>query len=373
MVTADGLPTVQINGVVWTQVSGRRPGLRGRRVHLRPARRSRPGTRRAAALEPDLLQPAHRHAEHLRARSSTARSGRWPSRRTAQTLYVGGQLHQGRSVHPQPVRRLPDLRRSAADQAPQLQRHRQRAHGDRAARCMRAAPSPPSTAWPDPGWPRSTPYSGALTGWAPDGRRHRPGAHPDRRPDQGHRRRQLRYGSTGWSPTGCRPWTPSTRRSPPLEHQHCGQGLRSTTRRSSAWPPTATRSTAPGTPSAAGTSRACSRPTTPVGDVRWLQDCHGDTYSVAPAGSVIYSVGHAHFCGNIGGFPEFSPRRHQRALAVTKTSTGTVAPNARSASLRQLRRPTRALDLQLVPRGERRNLHRHVPGRLERGRQHRTT
>ena len=47
-----------------------------------------------------------------------------------------------------------------------------------------------------------------------------------------------------------------------------------------------------------------------------------------PVGGVIYSVGHAHFCGNIGGFPEFSPRQHQRALAVTKSVTGTVAPNS---------------------------------------------
>jgi hypothetical protein len=65
-----------------------------------------------------------------------------------------------------------------------------------------------------------------------------------------------------------------------------------------------------------------------VGDVRWLQDCHGDTYSVAPVGGVIYSVGHAHFCANIGGFPELTPRRHQRVLAVTKDARGTVAPNS---------------------------------------------
>jgi hypothetical protein len=65
-----------------------------------------------------------------------------------------------------------------------------------------------------------------------------------------------------------------------------------------------------------------------VGDVRWLQDCHGDTYSVAPVAGVIYSVGHAHFCSNIGGFPEFTPRRHQRVLAVTKDAHGAVAPNS---------------------------------------------
>lgn len=65
-----------------------------------------------------------------------------------------------------------------------------------------------------------------------------------------------------------------------------------------------------------------------VGDVHWLQDCHGDTFSVAPVGGVIYSVGHPHFCSNIGGFPEFTPRREQRAMAVTKQALGTVAPNS---------------------------------------------
>jgi hypothetical protein len=63
------------------------------------------------------------------------------------------------------------------------------------------------------------------------------------------------------------------------------------------------------------------------GKVRWLQDCHGDTYSVAPVGSVVYSVGHAHDCSNIGGFPDPEPRRYHGALAVTKAVAGTVAKN----------------------------------------------
>ncbi len=64
------------------------------------------------------------------------------------------------------------------------------------------------------------------------------------------------------------------------------------------------------------------------GAVKWLQDCHGDTYGVAPVGGVVYSVGHAHHCSNIGGFPEFTPRRNYRALAVTRDARGTVAPNS---------------------------------------------
>jgi hypothetical protein len=61
-------------------------------------------------------------------------------------------------------------------------------------------------------------------------------------------------------------------------------------------------------------------PTT--GNVKWLQDCHGDTYDVAPVGNTVYSVGHSHYCANIGGFPDTNPRvGYYRALAVTKQAS----------------------------------------------------
>lgn len=71
-------------------------------------------------------------------------------------------------------------------------------------------------------------------------------------------------------------------------------------------------------------------PTT--GDVKWLQDCHGDTYDVVPVGNTVYSVGHAHFCANIGGFPEAPTRAYNRALAVTKQATGTVNKNGQAGA-----------------------------------------
>lgn len=65
-----------------------------------------------------------------------------------------------------------------------------------------------------------------------------------------------------------------------------------------------------------------------TGRLRWLQDCHGDTYSVAAVGEQVYSVSHTHFCSNIGGFPDTAPRTlWHRALAVTRQRTGTVATN----------------------------------------------
>ena len=65
-----------------------------------------------------------------------------------------------------------------------------------------------------------------------------------------------------------------------------------------------------------------------TGAVKWLQDCHGDTYDIAPIGQQVYSVGHAHFCSNIGGFPDTKPRTaYYPALVATKQATGTVATN----------------------------------------------
>lgn len=58
------------------------------------------------------------------------------------------------------------------------------------------------------------------------------------------------------------------------------------------------------------------------GSLVWAEDCHGDTYSAAAANGVVYTAGHAHYCGNLGGFPERSPRLHQHAVAFTKVATG---------------------------------------------------
>ena len=66
-------------------------------------------------------------------------------------------------------------------------------------------------------------------------------------------------------------------------------------------------------------------PTT--GAINWIEDCHGDTYDSYASPAFVYTVGHPHFCGNIGGFPETSPRTYHRTLAFTKNATGAVQPN----------------------------------------------
>jgi PKD repeat protein len=59
------------------------------------------------------------------------------------------------------------------------------------------------------------------------------------------------------------------------------------------------------------------------GELVWLEDCHGDTYDVAAMGDVIYTASHAHYCGNIGGFPQTSPNwTFHHSLAFTKAPVG---------------------------------------------------
>ncbi len=63
------------------------------------------------------------------------------------------------------------------------------------------------------------------------------------------------------------------------------------------------------------------------GTLIWLQDCHGDTYSAVPANGAVYTTGHPHYCGNIGGFPQPNPWIFYRTLAFTMQATGTVTRN----------------------------------------------
>jgi PKD repeat protein len=61
--------------------------------------------------------------------------------------------------------------------------------------------------------------------------------------------------------------------------------------------------------------------------INWVEDCHGDTYDVAPVGDVIYSASHKHYCGNSGGFPQENPWTFYHSTAWTKQATGTNTPD----------------------------------------------
>lgn len=59
------------------------------------------------------------------------------------------------------------------------------------------------------------------------------------------------------------------------------------------------------------------------GSLKWIEDCHGDTYGVFPVGDVVYSASHKHYCGNSGGFPQTTPWSYHHSTAWTKDVRGT--------------------------------------------------
>ncbi len=67
------------------------------------------------------------------------------------------------------------------------------------------------------------------------------------------------------------------------------------------------------------------------GNLAWIKDCHGDTYSVYSTGDVVYSASHSHYCANIGSFPQTDPQdswTYYRATAVTQDATLLVGKEA---------------------------------------------
>lgn len=58
------------------------------------------------------------------------------------------------------------------------------------------------------------------------------------------------------------------------------------------------------------------------GKLVWMNDCIGDSYDAFPIGKVLYSASHAHGCQTIGGFPDTSPRTYHHGLAETTYKTG---------------------------------------------------
>lgn len=63
------------------------------------------------------------------------------------------------------------------------------------------------------------------------------------------------------------------------------------------------------------------------GTTNWIADCHGDTHSVFVQGDAVYNVGHAHECGGLaaGAFQRTDPWQFNRGLAFSRTATGTLA------------------------------------------------
>jgi PKD repeat protein len=60
------------------------------------------------------------------------------------------------------------------------------------------------------------------------------------------------------------------------------------------------------------------------GTVRWINECKGDTYSSVPMNGALYYATHAHDCARINGFPEQNPRVNKFATAVSLAADGVL-------------------------------------------------
>lgn len=67
------------------------------------------------------------------------------------------------------------------------------------------------------------------------------------------------------------------------------------------------------------------------GNLIWLEPCHGDTYGIAVTKEMVYTVGHAHSCETIYGFPNMTEMRkngphplYARAMAFTNSPDITI-------------------------------------------------
>jgi PKD repeat protein len=60
------------------------------------------------------------------------------------------------------------------------------------------------------------------------------------------------------------------------------------------------------------------------GTINWVEDCHGDTPSISSNGAALYTVSHAHYCGTVGGFPQSDPwaTNMRHAMAFSTETTG---------------------------------------------------
>ncbi len=66
-----------------------------------------------------------------------------------------------------------------------------------------------------------------------------------------------------------------------------------------------------------------------TGEIVWMNSCHGDSYDATPIGNVLYSAGHQHDCSDMGSFSQddsdvFSSTHHFLAAETTSASGGTL-------------------------------------------------
>ena len=60
------------------------------------------------------------------------------------------------------------------------------------------------------------------------------------------------------------------------------------------------------------------------GALNWIENCWGDVYNIFAVNGAVYNVGHNHGCSAVNGFPDTNPRTFHRSMAYTAQATGTL-------------------------------------------------
>ncbi|WAX55907.1 PKD domain-containing protein [Jatrophihabitans cynanchi] len=60
------------------------------------------------------------------------------------------------------------------------------------------------------------------------------------------------------------------------------------------------------------------------GTLNWIENCWGDVYNIFGVNGTVYNVGHNHGCTAVNGFPDTNPRNFHRSMAFTAQATGTL-------------------------------------------------
>ncbi|MFT3860688.1 hypothetical protein [Micropruina sp.] len=102
------------------------------------------------------------------------------------------------------------------------------------------------------------------------------------------------------------------------------------------------------------------------GSLVWVEDCHGDTYGSYPMGDVVYTVSHAHYCGNLeDGFGQTAPSWtfHWGNAFFEDRHRNTEGGPAR---LRELDRHPGPVATKVAAQPDQWHLHRSESGRVDR-------
>jgi hypothetical protein len=79
------------------------------------------------------------------------------------------------------------------------------------------------------------------------------------------------------------------------------------------------------------------------GNINWIEDCHGDTYDALAENGVVYTVGHAHYCQTLNGWGVYSPWVIQHSTSFTKSMQGVLGRNTQGGYANFQGRPAPSL------------------------------